>query len=188
MSGLDDFKQILKEYRGLALWAAGGSVAIPFVASFLSVIPPWPKGLDIITSVFQLLALIFAYQNFHGRSRRVATKAINRSIFGVALSIIFYLFMFSNFTIYVPETKQYIVIGFQCTDEAMYIPEYAQKCPYLEREDLKGANYVEHKLWTRSSISITRTILLSLWFLFFSFLATAIGVFLVFQIRESTQR
>ncbi|MBY5658299.1 hypothetical protein [Rhizobium leguminosarum] len=181
MDGLEEFRRVLKEYSSLALWAAGGSVIIPFVASFLSIIPPWPPRLDVITAVFQLLFLVFSYQNFKGSNKKRATRYINLCIFGCIFSIVTYILLFSNFTIFIPEKDNYIVVGYRCTTEALEIKDYAGKCPFLERDELKAASYVEHKLWTRGSISVVRTALIAIWFVFFSFLATALGVFIVFQ-------
>jgi hypothetical protein len=86
MTGLDDFKQLLKEYRGLSLWAAGGSVIFPFVASFVAIIALWPAGLNVITSVFQLLALIFVYQRYNSSSKAIITRNVTILFLGVLLA------------------------------------------------------------------------------------------------------
>src|ERR1700719_2594580 len=98
MTGLDEFKRVLSEYKNLSLWAAGGSVVFPFIASFLSVIPPWPAGLNIITSVIQLGALIVTYQTFRGRSRLVKRNVKLWALVGLVF-VLAYMFMFTLFTL-----------------------------------------------------------------------------------------
>lgn len=61
MTELAQFKVLLKEYRGAAIWAAGGSVAIPIVAEFVTIVPPYPDGVSIITAIFQLLVLALVF-------------------------------------------------------------------------------------------------------------------------------
>src|SRR5580658_5550382 len=43
--GLVGFKELLKEFRGLSIWAVGGSVAVPFAAALVSLSPPWPPAI-----------------------------------------------------------------------------------------------------------------------------------------------
>ena len=185
MTGLDDFKQLLKEFRGLSVWAAGGSVVLPFIASFIAVIPPWPGGLNVMTSVFQLVALIFVYQAYSGSKRATITR--NIGILAVALFVIIlvYMVLFSIVTIYVPEAKRSIVIGYECVEAAKLV--FKNKCPFLDLEDLAGVAYDEFLLWTRTSIALTRILLIALWFLFFICLAALIGKFLVFQMKRNVR-
>ncbi len=60
----------------MSAWAAGGSVALPFIASFIAIIPPWPAGLNVMTAVFQLLALILVFQAYKRSSRAEVTRNI----------------------------------------------------------------------------------------------------------------
>ena len=185
MTGLDDFKQLLKEFRGLSLWAAGGSVVLPFIASFIAVIPPWPNGLNVMTSVFQLVALIFVYQASSGSKRTTITRNIGILAAALFVIILVYMILFSMLTIYVPEAKRSIVIGYECIPNAKVV--FGSKCPFLDLEDLAGVAYDEFLLWTRMSIALTRSLLIALWFLFFICLASLIGQFLVFQMKRNVK-
>jgi hypothetical protein len=187
MTGLDEFKRVLAEYKNLSIWAAGASVVFPFIASFVSVIPPWPKGLDVITSILQLGALIVAYQTFRNSGRRVTRGVKLWAVLGL-LAVLAYLVVFTLFTIYVPEAKRSIVIGFQCLPNAQQLSDlgkYVGVCPFLGLQDLNGAAYDEFLLWTRLSIAVTRTVLVALWFAIFICLAFMIGQFLVYQMRRT---
>jgi hypothetical protein len=182
VTGLDDFKELLKEFRGLSMWAAGGSVVLPFIASFIAVIPPWPNGLNVMTSVFQLVALIFVYQAYSGSKRATITRNIGILAVAMFVIILAYMILFSILTIYVPEAKRSIVVGYECLPSAKVV--FGSKCPFLDLQDLAGVAYDEFLLWTRSSIALNRSLLIALWFVFFICLAALIGKFLVFQMKR----
>jgi hypothetical protein len=98
------------------------------------------------------------------------------------LIIIVYIIAFSIFTIYIPQAKRSIVIGFICKPNAMTV--FGDRCPFLDLGDLAGVSYDEFELWTRASIALVRAGLVSLWFLFFICLSALIGQFLVYQMRR----
>ena len=185
MTGLDDFKRLLEEFKGLSVWAAGGSVVLPFIASFISVIPPWPAGLNVMTSIFQLVALIVVYQIYSGSKRATISRNIAALAAMLFVIILIYLVLFSMLTIYVPEAKRSIIIGYECTSNARIV--FGDKCPGLGLEDLASHAYDEFELWTRSSIAVSRTALIALWFAFFFFLAALIGKFLVYQMKRKVR-
>ena len=186
MSGLDEFKLVLSEYKNLAVWAAGASIVIPFVASFLSVIPPWPDGLDVLTAVIQLGALIVAYQTFRNHAQLIGRSVKLWAIAGLS-ALLLYLAAFSMFTVYDPGTSHSYVIGFQCspgTQQLSDLHKFAGTCPFLQYDDLRTVAYNASILWTKSSLTTVRIILIALWFSLFICLAFLIGRFLVFQMRK----
>ena len=185
MTGLDDFKRLLEEFKGLSVWAAGGSVVLPFIASFISVIPPWPAGLNVMTSIFQLVAMIVVYQIYSGSKRATISRNIAALAAMLFVIILIYLVLFSILTIYVPEAKRSIIIGYECTANARTV--FGDKCPGLGLEDLASHAYDEFELWTRSSIAVSRMVLIALWFAFFFFLAALIGKFLVYQMKRKVR-
>ncbi len=186
MSGLDDFKALLSEFRNLSLWAAGGSVVLPFIASFVAVIPPWPAGLNVMTGVFKLLALIFVFQAYSKAPRARTTRSIGILFLAAFVIFIVYVVLFSLFTIYVPEVKRTIVVGYDCRADARLV--YGDDCPFLKLEHLAAVAYDEFVLWTKPSIAVMRAIFIGLWFLFFICLAASIGRFLVYQMRASGRK
>lgn len=190
VSGLDEFKQVLGEYKNLALWAAGASVVIPFVASFLAVIPPWPDGLDVLTAVIQLGALVVAYQTFRNQAEVVTTSVKLWASLGLVV-LLLYLVVFSMFTVYDPGTSHSYVIGFQCSTGAQQLSDlhkFAGVCPFLQYDDLRTAAFDASALWTKGSLTVMRVVLIALWFLMFICLAFLIGKFLVFQMRRKLHR
>jgi hypothetical protein len=186
MTGLDDFKRLLKEFNYLSVWASAGSVVLPFVASFIAIIPPWPAGLNIITSIFQLLSLIVVYQLYSGAPRRIITRNITILFCASIVIMIAYTILFSMLTIYVPPAHRSIVVGFECTEDAKRV--FGSKCPSLSLDDLMTVAFDEFLLWTKSSIAISRAVLIAMWFVFFISLAGLIGTFLVYQMKRKIVR
>lgn len=179
-TGLQDFNSTWKEYR--RLWLGLASASIPFVAAFSGVAPPWPKYIAPLTAVFQLLVVMYVYQTQINFSKEAVTKKMRGAAFIFALPFFVYVFVFSQFAVFIPGRGEYLVTGFQCTNKALQL--YADICPYLGLNELGDARYNEYELWTRSSISTTRTGLLALWCLFFVGLSAFIGSFIVFQRRR----
>ena len=108
-SGLVGFKELLEEFRGLSLWAVGGSVAVPFAAALADLSPPWPPAIVLVTAVAELVALIFIYQFLKTAKRKTTNRIL--AISGLALFLLaaFYLAAVSLYTYDVPTTKQRFV-------------------------------------------------------------------------------
>jgi hypothetical protein len=93
--------------------------------------------------------------------------------------VIVYMAAFSLLTVYLPEAKRSIVIGYECLPN---LPDkYKLACPFLSAELLSDNSYDEFQFYTKTSIMISRVILLTLWFAIFVCLAILIGQFLVHQ-------
>jgi hypothetical protein len=185
VTGLEEFKRVISEYKNLSVWAAGASVVFPFIASFLSVIPPWPAGLNVITAVIQLGALIVIYQMYQRGAYRARRVVVVWSIIAL-LFVLAYMVLFTVLTIYVPSAKRSIVIGFQCLREAQQV--YGDSCPWLGLRELSSVAFDEFVLWTKSSIAVARVTLIAVWFGIFISLAFMIGEFLVYQMKRTVSR
>src|SRR5258708_4108786 len=133
-SGLDDFHETWSEYR--RLWIGVASASIPFVAAFSGVTPPWPKHIAPLTAVVQLMVIIYVYQTQARASRDAVTRRMRRNAVLFAVSFFLYLFIFSQFAIYIPGRNEYLVTGFQCSTKAA--ETYSALCPFLGLNELAG--------------------------------------------------
>lgn len=181
--GLVGFKELLREFRGLSVWAVGGSVAVPFAAALASLSPPWPPAIVLITAIAELVALIYIYQ-FLKKARR---KSIDRilAVSGLLLVICggVYLAAVSLYTYQVPNSGERYVKGYQCTTDAAAV--FKDKCPNLGLDELKTAEYDADRLWTARSITIARLGIVALWLASFIALSILVGSFLVYQMAGS---
>lgn len=180
-SGLDDFKLLLKEFRGLSVWAVGGSLVVPFAASMADLSPPWPPGIVPVTAVIELLALVLVFQFFKTSSRRVINRVLLLSVSVFVMTSVIYLPAVSYYVYQVPTTKERFLKGYECTPEAQMV--FKDRCPDLGLDELRTAEYESERLWTRKSIAVTRTALTAVWSLLFVALSFALGGFLSYQLR-----
>jgi hypothetical protein len=185
-TGLVGFKELLSEFRGMSVWAVGGSVAVPFVAALAALSPPWPPSIVLVTAVTELVALIYVYQ-FLKKARR---KSINR-ILAVSgfLLVVFgasYLVAVSLYTYEVPTTHERFVKGYACTADASAV--FKQRCPDLGIDELKTAEYEASRLWTERSIAVMRITIVALWLTVFFILSVLVGSFLVYQMSVPTAK
>jgi hypothetical protein len=177
--GLVGFKELLKEFRGLSVWAVGGSVAVPFAAALAALSPPWPPSIVLVTAVAELVALIYVYQFLKKAKRKSINKILTVSGLLLVVFGAVYLIAVSLYTYEVPTTKQRFVKGYQCTSEASAV--FKDKCPDLGLDELKTAEYDADRLWTARSIAATRLAIVALWLVAFVVLAVLVGSFLVYQ-------
>ena len=64
------------------------------------------------------MTLIFVYQAYSGSKRATITRNVGVLFAALLVIMIVYLILFSILTIYVPEAKRSIVIGYECLPNA----------------------------------------------------------------------
>jgi hypothetical protein len=180
-TGLDGFKALLKEFRGLSIWAVGGAMAVPFAASLADLSPPWPSGIVPVTAVIELLTLVLVYQFFKSSKRIVINRIILISLALFAIAGSGYLITVSLYTFQIPKTSERYVKGYECTPDAKLV--FRDRCPDLGLDELRTAAYEADRLWTRKSITVMRTSIVSIWSLTFIGLSFGLGAFLVYQMK-----
>ncbi len=179
-TGLDGFKTLLKEARRLALWAVAGA-ALPFAARLVALSPPWPEGVVVLTSVLELISLVFTYQFVKSKRKRIVNRIL---LTGTLLMIVLgatYLVADSLYTYETPVTKERFVKGSVCTADAEKV--FKDRCPLLSTYDISKANYEAELLWTERSIATVRVSLVALWLATFASLSTVLGSFVVYQME-----
>lgn len=180
--GIDDFKRLLDEFRGLSTWSVGGAVAVPFAAALVDLSPPWPKGAVLVTAIVELLVLALVFQFLRNARKSLINWTMVASMLVLAVVSPIYLLQLSLYTYEVPTTKERFVKGNECTPEADKI--FQGRCPDLGLDQLREAEYSAERLWTRRSIAAVRVRLMLLWAAAFVALSAALGSFLVFQLRS----
>ncbi len=177
---LQDFKRFLIEFRGLSKWAVGG-LAVPYVGSLLSISPPWPRAITTVTSLIELLTLIFAFQFLRSSARKKVSKVmLVAGALLLGLGII-YLIAYSQLVYETPVTHARFVKGLVCTADAKQL--FPAKCPNLGMDELNTAEYDAERLWTLSSITYVRIGLIATWVCCFISLSVTIAAFILFQMK-----
>jgi asparagine N-glycosylation enzyme membrane subunit Stt3 len=180
--GLDDFKRLLTEFRGLSTWAVGSALTVPFAAALTDLSPPWPKGVVLVTAIVELLVLALVFQFFRTARKSLINWMMATSVLALAVVSPVYLLQLSLYTYEVPTTKERFVKGDECTPWAKQV--YSDFCPDLGHDQLREAEYSAERLWTRRSVAAARVRLVLLWAAAFVTLSAALGSFLVFQLRS----
>jgi len=181
VSGLDSFRRFLDQYRRLIAVAVGAS-AVPFAAALSSLTPAWPSGIAGVTAVAQLLVLALVFQRLGSSRKAVVSRIMTRSTIALCLLLPIYFFLLSLFTYTEPASKERFTKGYECTDNAKIV--FEKTCPFLGLDDLKKAEFEEERLWTVQSVSVIKSLILSVWLACFAALSTALGSFAVFQMKQ----
>ena len=183
-SGLDDFAEVLKKFRGLLVLVVGGVATLPFFADLLSFSPPWPRGIVVITALAGLVALLLVFQLYRSSPERVVNKVLTMSAAALAVTSIAYLFALSLFTYETRSTQERFAKGFICSAKALTV--FRDECPWLGEDELALAEFEAERLWTKPSIAVVRVGLSwNYWSASFMLLAAYSGTFIAYQLQQS---
>jgi hypothetical protein len=177
-TGIESFLSLTKYYGRIVAWALAGSLA-PLLAGIVNLAPPWPPAIVPVTSLFELIALIFAFQFLQNRQRRQINIILIVSTAVFVACLVLYLLLLSQFVFEEPLSKLRFVKGFLCTQTAKIV--YPDLCPYYGDAELKKAEWEASRLWTLESITIVRIGLVLSWFSVFVWFTSILGSFVVFQ-------
>ncbi|MGY3472479.1 hypothetical protein [Bradyrhizobium ottawaense] len=186
MSGFDDFLIATKRYRNFLVWIVGASIALPVAAYQVDLTPPWPRGVVLLTAIWQAVAIVASFQFAHRLSRKSANRALAWSISATMFFGLAYGVALSQLTFEGGPAKERLVKGLVCTNEAKKLEVYRDACPLLSDKLINGAETTQ-ELWTPSSITSSRIILLSLWLLFYLPFALSVALFVVFQSGQQSR-
>lgn len=177
-TALEAFFFTLSQFKRISGWAIAGGVAVPFVASLASITPPWPSGIELMTAVVEVIAIMVAFQFLYRGSRARASSFILVSVVLLFISAAVYLFLMANFTYTAKPVPERVVSGFQCLDS---IAAYDPQCPFVSEKTKEDFGYRPELLWTTWSVAVMKATLALAWLFAFVCLSGAIGGFVVFQ-------
>jgi hypothetical protein len=183
-SGLDEFFTMLEELKRLWAWiivAAG----LPFVARLISIAPPWPRDISILTSIACVMAMVLSFHSFRTSSKKVTKRVIIGGTAVFLFAIAAYLMSFSQLVYEVPGTEVSRVKGLACTKVAMEV--YQDKCPWLGELELSQSEWTAEYLWETWSISLAKAFLVGLWSVVVMSLSMTFGSFIVYHGRRRRQ-
>jgi hypothetical protein len=186
MTGLEEFNQVIADFRNISSLAVKGAVAAPFADVILrrfnlGLAPPWPTGVLVITSVAELLALMYIFHYWRSKNK----KSFNRRMLAALLIMIVgfsaYIYLFATFTYPHPKTRQSLVLGFEPANTSL---KSAFDEGYTVDQALEENEYSPGLIWTARSINVMRGSLLAAWLLTFIALSIFIGAFVIAQRRR----
>jgi|SRR5215213_2143637 len=182
VTGLDEFRAALFDYKSISSWAMDGSVVVPLLDHVTRLGPPWPWAgtVPIITSIAELLTLICVFHFWSRSGRERTNRKLVVLIVLLLISFGAYLYVNSAYTFSSPVDDEKRVKGFVVRDDVKRVIT----SDFAVDDALQGAEFRPEEVWTSSSITAMRLTLLFLWLLSFVSLSTAIGTFVLYQRRR----
>jgi hypothetical protein len=184
MNGMADFWSSAAELRRFWAWIIA-TAALPFMAKFIEIAPPWPPAIPVLTSLVTLLSLVLVYQFFRMAARRTVNRVMGIGLFLLFLCSLIYLALLSEMTFAVPGTATAGIKGFACTEVAE--TAFPGKCPWLGEAELKTAEWTAENLWLTWSITLTRLAIVASWLASFLFLSIVLASFINYQRRQTVK-
>lgn len=184
-TGLDEFRDVVTDYKGVLSWVVNGAIAAPLADFVLHLGAPWPSGVPVITSVVELIILIGIFHFWRGKSQKLLTRRMVVALVFLALSFAGYLYFFSSYTFVNPATSKRYAKGFVVRpDIQTMIPNPIKSADAA----LVGAEYKEEDVWTSQSLTAARLALLATWLLLFGSLSAFIGTFVLAQRKRKSRQ
>jgi len=180
-SGLEEFREVITDVRGITSWAVNGAVVAPLADLVLHLGAPWPTGVPIITSLVELISLICVFHFWVRKSLKKLTRRMVIALAALLISFFGYLYLFDTYTFVNPATSKRYAKGFRVRPEIQALIPDQIKSP---EEALSGLEYREEEVWTIGSITAVRLTLLAAWVLMFGSLSVFIGTFVMAQRRR----
>lgn len=189
-NGIEEFKEVMADFRSVTSLVAKGAVAAPFADIILrqfdtGIGPPWPPGVLIITSIVELLVLMVIFNFFFRAKAKTLDKLMVAALIALCITFVGYLLLFSHFTEPHPKTHKLMVSGYEPVSEDM---RQAFAEGYTNEQALEENEYTPAKVWTKRSITNVRVGILLAWLVAFGSLSAFIGLFVMAQRRKTVRR
>jgi amino acid transporter len=170
--GISAFQRLLKDVRTLSGWSAKGALAAPLADFVLGVGPPWPVAVPVLTSCVEVIALIFVFTLLGAGGRAAFRRSLRVFAVVLVLSFAAYLTLLSLYVHHAPNGER-LVAGFIVRPDV--VPMLAED--YTASDALREAGWVAERIWTPTSITLSRLSLLASWVMSFSAFVGLLGVF-----------
>jgi hypothetical protein len=179
-SGIAEFKEVLTDFRSLTSWSIGGAVAAPLADLALKLGPPWPPGAFLISSLAEILTLIYIFHFWFRANHKQLGKRMRASVITLLLSALTYLVLFDLFTFQSPSSNQRYTKGFVPKPDKKMLLDAGRS----EDEVLRGSEYNPNQVWKSWSITAVHLSLLGAWTVIFISLSIVVGSFVISQRRK----
>jgi hypothetical protein len=185
-NGLDECRQVVKDYKSLTSLAVNGAMIAPLGNIVLKVGPPWPMaapGISIFTSLAELITLMCVFQFSSSISKKHLTKRFVAAILVLCFSFLVYTVLFASLTFSIPGTSERGVKGWLVrADVRPLITE-----SFTADDALVGSQYDATQIWENWSITAAGAALLTSWLTLFCALSATLGMFVLSQRRRTAK-
>ena len=179
-TALDEFRDVLSDFRQLSSLGLKGAIAAPIANIFLRAGPPPTGLLSVLTSIAMLLAVVWVFQFWYSDEGPKLATRMKTTLVVLCISLIGTLALVQWFTVLPADDRDRVVEGFQVRSDVKPLLG-----PTLTPEQaLAGSRYDPETIWTKESIAVMRATLTVGWLMAFSCLSLYIAAFIVLQRRR----
>jgi hypothetical protein len=174
-TGLQEFRQVLKNFRELGSLAVKGTVALPLLNIWLKFGPPPAAAMAICTSALQFLAVMWTFHFWHGTPRKNLDRRMRVCAVLFVLGLLASGVLLERFTMRPGPKREVVVKGYVLRSEVQPLigPNFDTTAA------LQAAGYDPEQVWTAASIGTIHVLLVASWMIAFVSIAMFISAFLL---------
>jgi len=185
--GLREFWETLTDVQNVGSWMVKGALVVPLIDLITSIGPPWPPGVDLITPVVEVVALIYIFEYWRPKSKAEAfyRRRMRITLIITVFCLFLYVLLLAFLSFSPPWSRNRFAKGFVLTPAA----EIGVNSGISPDTILGQNNWDPSTVWTSPSIHVTEVAFLLMWLFFFVGLSLYVGTFVMaHRRRESSSR
>jgi hypothetical protein len=181
-SGLEEFKRVVADFSDVGAIGLKLAVAAPLLDYVVKFGPPPVRAVSALTSVSELLVLLWSFHFWSGLDRVVQNRLMKRALICFCTGLIGSLALIEMFTIIPGPDRERVVEGFvlQPSTKALAATGISPE------EALRDAEFDASAVWVQSSVVLVRVSLVVLWVTTFTALAAYISLFVIMHRAQDT--
>jgi hypothetical protein len=180
ITGLQEFKQVLRNFRELSALAIKGSVAVPLLNLWLRFGPPPTAAMALLTSGMQFLAVMWVFHFWHDTTQKKLNRRMKFCAGFFCAGLLVSAVLLEHFTIRPNANRECVIEGYVVRNDVKPLlgPNYTPI------DALREAEYDPSQVWTDKSITAVHTLLIVSWMMTFISVAMFISIFVILQGRR----
>jgi len=183
-TGLQEFKEVLRNFREMSSLALKGTIAAPLIQYWTKVGPPPAVAVPILTSVVGFVAVMWTFHFWHAATKKRIDARMRWCIFIFCASLLASGFLFERFTARPGAGRDLVVCGYA------FRPSITQAitADYDCEKALSDAEYDANRVWTGASIALVHLTLIVCWMTAFVSISMFISAFIILHRRPFMKR
>jgi hypothetical protein len=145
---LEEFKEVLSDFRQLASLALKGAVAAPLVDIWLRMGPSPTKSVAVLSSLTEFVAVVWVFQSWRDVKDRKLKGWMKAALSLFCVGITGSLILLWSFTVLPGQGRERVVEGFALLPSVKPLISTS----YSPKQALRESEYDADKIWTKPSI------------------------------------
>jgi hypothetical protein len=179
-TGLQEFKEVLKNFRELGSFAIKGTVALPLLNLWYKLGPPPATTIALLTSAMEFLAVMWTFHFWHGMPRKRLNIRMRLSAIVFCIALAASGILIERFTLRRTPARDGIVLGWVLRPDVRPL----MSATYTPMDALRDAEYDPRRVWTLGSISLVHAVVIACWLITFVSVSVFTSIFIIQQKRQ----